>query len=91
VIEQIVQDNVLRAQDGDVNAANALEEHIEQQGLESKYISALLVEIDPDAGTWDIIDDSDQGGGWLNRAFLFKLIRATPEQKARAFREATKT
>ena len=68
--------------------AIALEDEIEQRGREVAYISALLIEIDADSATWDIYEDSDEGGGWIDRAFLFKLIRATPEQRARAFLKA---
>lgn len=70
--------------------ARMLEDEIERLGSQDRYISALLIEIDSDAKTWDIIDGSDEGGGWVDRAFLFKLIRATPEQRAAAFVEATK-
>lgn len=52
-----------------------LEDEIERRGLEDDYIRALLAIVIPD------------GGSVL--AF-WRILRATPEQRARAFLEATK-
>lgn len=74
----------------DYLCARRLEDEIERWGLGTAYVSALLLQIDPDSATWDITDGADEGGGWMDRDGLFRLIRATPEQRARAFLEAMK-
>lgn len=84
MIEQLIQGNVLRAQDGDENAARALEEHVEQHGLQVKY-TAELVEILNIYGdrTW-----YDWDSDWPDA--VWDCMRATPEQRCRAFLEAVK-
>lgn len=77
MIEQIIQGNVLRAQEGDENAARALEEHIEQQGLWKEYVTELVGQT---------TDSTVVVMEWA----MWALIRATPEQRARAFLEAIK-
>lgn len=59
--------------------AALLEDEIERRGLQPGYISALSELVDPNDSFWS----DDWQPRWL-------LIRATPEQKARAFLEVIK-
>ncbi len=64
----------------DHNSARLLEDEIERRGLQSTYIEALFTVLGCPGLGWE--DDT---------AFLWSLIRATPEQKARAFLNTVST
>lgn len=81
-------------------AARLLEDEIERRGLVEKYQNALIdvfgfdmqvfnsaIEISSHAVCPSIPNNTFQ---WQGHAFLWALIRATPEQKARAFLEVVK-
>jgi hypothetical protein len=74
---QQVDDPVLRRYSTDPAAARSLEDEIERRSLQSEYVWAL-------AELLFVADDE-----W-GTAHVMKMIRATPEQKCRAFLEATK-
>lgn len=72
--ESVLRDVLMHAQEGDFDAARWLEDEIEQRGLQEAYCRAL----------------AHQYSGVLLRDYTWALLRATPEQRARAFVEATK-
>jgi hypothetical protein len=57
--------------------AIALEDEIERRGIQSEYVFALAV---------SLFGEQDEWG----TAHIMKMMRATPEQRARAFLEAVK-
>jgi len=69
--------------------ARLLEDEIERRGLQHEYIIALFLQAMPEAAKWGITDKRSPSA-WVDRAVLFALLRATPEQRARAFLEAVK-
>lgn len=75
----------LEPHDG-ASIARGLEDEIERRGLQDVYIRALFVQTIPEAARWDITLNAEPGG-YIDRASLFLLLRATPEQRARAFLE----
>lgn len=79
-----MQDIVDDAIDGSISAAQVLEAEIERRGLHDAYVNALLRVVIPEAARWDITNNPTPGG-YITRAAIFALMRATPEQRARAF------
>lgn len=61
----------------DLNAARWLEDEIEKRGLQHAYVSALMGILLNDPGNAFWIDPTSDE--------IWSLIRATPEQRARAF------
>jgi hypothetical protein len=76
----------------DPSAAQMLEDEIERRGLQARYATFLLEEVDPDGAQiyHSAIEveryTSPHDDGWK---LVWALIRATPEQRARAFLAAT--
>ena len=77
--EKQIRTLILTAQEGDLGAARMLEDEIERRGLWREYIEAL--------GITGLRTFNPPVYGWHDIA---TALRATPEQRARAFVEATK-
>jgi hypothetical protein len=66
---------------GSCDAARELENEIEWRGLWKQYIFALIEVMEPGVSVDDLVD------AWRP---MWLLLRATPEQRARAFLEAVR-
>lgn len=78
-------------------AARLLEDEIEKRGLQEQYVTALIAELSlfiiavaDDLHINPLIPPLEMTGKYkeIGNAFLWALMRATPEQKAKAFLEA---
>ena len=71
---------LMQAGDSEWTSARLLEDEIERRGLQDEYLTAL----------WGVMDAAgDPSPEWV-LADIWLFLRATPEQRARAFLEAMK-
>jgi hypothetical protein len=77
-----LEEQLQKAQDGDANGARFLEALIDARGLYRVYLAALAEQIEPDVSLDDLADDLLP---------TWRVLLATPQQRARAFLVTIKT